>query len=804
MARSCFEAPLKLCFSGNFVVPAEQPIELFFFQRVFKRLLEKKEHRDSLASSTRGQCEQPQEKEAEEYQAIPLVEFQRAMVRFFRLVQGVYDFDVMEYDVNKDGKIGWYEFCSVWRDRSVSLQFSLAERIFLTLEEADRSILGRFVSLLVFVAIFVSTGSFIVSTVPDWHSGCLLEHEAGFDPDCRPTPLPVFEDVDLFCVMFFTVEYGLRLVTSAFTRGEIIDREKLVQLLVADDAVRTPSWLRRVANFAFDRSNLVDACAILPWYLERISGAGRNNIFIQVIRLTRVVRAFRLGRRFEAVIIIMRSLERSLRALYVLLLNLLLGMIIFGALMYMAEQGDWDSVSQQYVREVGSEWNDVTHVWEPVMARSPFESIPACFWWAIVTATTVGYGDVFTPTTLWGKVVASIFMVWSLCVLALPIGVIGGNFEKVWEEYDREKREERVKWETEQASLLRSMAYTDPLYWGRRILFEVWHDTGFPLGGAVAGQGFQAQGREGFQVEFIGEVDCLLDLHPQEPVVRRRMRLPLCPNYQKAQREVRGQLTFEYSWQPLPTAEPGALLVGRLEVSVVKAEGVVGIDHRGSFGSDPYCVVITQPRSPDEAGRRSSEVQTTATEHNTTKPVWNAAFVFDVRWTQEGSRLGAEQAMMEAMMEQPVELVSTLKSHRSVFTNGSSISEAKTLRAAASELDMLPWRGEADAPVAPSLTAASTSLPHEVVRGQRERTASSAEVGELQEEVGRLKEALPSLQTDVTGLRRDMRRILQALQQRRLQGGLPDLPDRQIARGPPSDLGYPLQGGHCSTPASLS
>merc|ERR1740121_2439198 len=113
----------------------------------------------------------------------------------------------------------------------------------------------------------------------------------------------------------------------------------------------------------------------------------------------------------------------------------------------MFEGGSWDKETKSYVREEGPvyfpdstclpAYEDRGCFW-----RSPFESIPACFWWAIVTATTVGYGDNHTPTTPAGKVVAGISMVWSLCVLALPIGVIGSNFSQVWKEYDEEKKEE--------------------------------------------------------------------------------------------------------------------------------------------------------------------------------------------------------------------------------------------------------------------------------------------------------------------------------------------------------------------------
>merc|ERR1711871_824878 len=78
-----------------------------------------------------------------------------------------------------------------------------------------------------------------------------------------------------------------------------------------------------------------------------------------------------------------------------------------------------------------------------LFTTSPFRSIPECFWWVVVTCTTVGYGDHFSTTT-GGQVAAAIAMVWSLCVLALPVGVIGANFAAVWEEYDSEKQDENA------------------------------------------------------------------------------------------------------------------------------------------------------------------------------------------------------------------------------------------------------------------------------------------------------------------------------------------------------------------------
>merc|ERR1719231_1901875 len=133
-------------------------------------------------------------------------------------------------------------------------------------------------------------------------------------------------------------------------------------------------------------------------------------------------------------------------------------MIVFGALVFAFEQGEW-AVTDEHP-EGAFLRPDVNGDLKP----SPFKSIPSCFWWVIVTQTTVGYGDSY-PTTEPGKVVGSICMVSGVLVLALPITIIGANFANEYAKIQAEEAQERhqlaaaqAKFEADEARRKRKLA----------------------------------------------------------------------------------------------------------------------------------------------------------------------------------------------------------------------------------------------------------------------------------------------------------------------------------------------------------
>lgn len=177
----------------------------------------------------------------------------------------------------------------------------------------------------------------------------------------------LFDVLEWVFTIFFTIEYILRLY-----------------------AVYKP------LKYALSFYGLVDLLSILPSYLSLIFVGSESLMVIRALRLMRIFRIFKLGKYSREGRRITSAMRASSRRIFVFLMFVLLLVTIFGSVMYLIEGSYPDS---------------------------NFDSIPRSIYWAIVTLTTVGYGDI-SPQTSFGQFIAAMVMILGYAVLAVPTGIV--------------------------------------------------------------------------------------------------------------------------------------------------------------------------------------------------------------------------------------------------------------------------------------------------------------------------------------------------------------------------------------------
>jgi len=180
----------------------------------------------------------------------------------------------------------------------------------------------------------------------------------------------VLKWINNVCLTFFTIEFLLRIVVCP-----------------------------RKREFVKDYKNWIDFLSIIPSYLMLAFPDKRWITNLVIIRLLRVFKFFKLSYGLQ---VLLHTLKASSYELTLLLLILLIPLVVFSSLVYAFEH----SLDEE---------------------KTDFDSIPRTFWWTIVTMTTVGYGDL-APKTWPGQLIGSLCAIISVLIIALPISVIGNNF----------------------------------------------------------------------------------------------------------------------------------------------------------------------------------------------------------------------------------------------------------------------------------------------------------------------------------------------------------------------------------------
>lgn len=180
-----------------------------------------------------------------------------------------------------------------------------------------------------------------------------------------------FVSIEWFFTILFTMEYLLRIYSAP-----------------------------RPWKYIFSFYGVVDLLAILPTYLGLIFDQSTFLLTIRALRLLRMFRVFKLARYVKEAIVLAKALQQSKHKIVVFFGAVLTLVLILGSLLYLIE---------------GEE--------------NGFTSIPQSVYWAIVTITTVGYGDI-APVTVVGKILASIAMLTGYSIIAVPTGIISVEIGK--------------------------------------------------------------------------------------------------------------------------------------------------------------------------------------------------------------------------------------------------------------------------------------------------------------------------------------------------------------------------------------
>ncbi len=183
---------------------------------------------------------------------------------------------------------------------------------------------------------------------------------------------PVFNTIEWIITIFFTIEYILRIIT-----------------------------IKKPSSYIFSFFGIIDFLSTIPKYISLFYAGANILIVLRALRLLRIFRILKLSPFVGESQKLKKSLKASQAKISVFLLAVIILTIVLGTVMYLVEYGK----------------------------GSGFDNIPKSIYWAIVTLTTVGYGDI-APVTPLGQFIASLVMILGYGIIAVPTGIVSAEYSR--------------------------------------------------------------------------------------------------------------------------------------------------------------------------------------------------------------------------------------------------------------------------------------------------------------------------------------------------------------------------------------
>lgn len=328
-------------------------------------------------------------------------------------------------------------------DESKEYTLDRIQRIFILFEHPGSCQLGILTALFTALIVLLNIIVFIIASCPSYQETPATCDSPACDNDpilcpgrmiCQPIPRYTYQHIETACIICFTAHYLIRVLTCWSVTP------RLAGLTANSRTGMSKSVI--VIRYILKWNNIVDICAIVPLYAFLAQShhivIDQNSGFVRILWLPLLFKVVGKSMKGPSAVseIFFKTMDNSAPALLFTLFFISIGTVVFASIIYVLEKGVFE-VTANY--PMGAFYRSADILGDN-NALTKFTSIPVSMYFTVVTTTSLGYGDI-VPRTAGGLVIACLLCILGVCVLALPIAVIGGNFAALYAAYVIQKKE---------------------------------------------------------------------------------------------------------------------------------------------------------------------------------------------------------------------------------------------------------------------------------------------------------------------------------------------------------------------------